>query len=411
MSTRGSRVRHSLSALGILGAVVVVVVGGLEVLARRGEASGQVYPYKWQDWLRYLVPTLWSGHGAPSLMLTGPSTARENFLVEEFAAAFPALHVEPCAMSLGTFRDVTAGLEYVEREYGRAAVPSVLVLGISPRFLAEIPDERPFPRALEQYGRHFGPLADSNAAFGLTPKTAIGGAVDHVRFKLAQQSDRYRAAVAWAMTKMISPRTSTWIRASRPVRLLAETRLGTVLGLNRLARIGPREFALEYISPYRYQPAMAAMPRDQLAAALDDPGSWWRDVFRWDPDRDATSIRARAAALVEWTSRRGIELYVVRLPEHSWLRQRTDPVLAARFDAVVDAAFDPVPVLNLACLLPDEQFLDAEHALWPGAKQVSAQVIGYVKAMRQHHAPAGTDGEGVKTLTDQWSRGTCAIDR
>jgi hypothetical protein len=389
--------------------VVIPVIGGLELVARRGEASGQVYPYKWQDWLRYLVPDLWTSHGRPSLMLTGPSTARENFLLEEFAVAFPMFHVAPCAMSLGTFRDVTAGLEYVEREYGPRALPSILVLGISPRFMAEIPAERPFPNALERYARRFGPLVDSGAAFGLSRKPALAGVLDHVRFRLTEQSARYRAALAWVTANMIPPGVSEWVRTSLPVRRLAQTGGGRLSEL--FAEVGPRGLALRYISPYRYQPALKAWAPGTLKATLDDPDSWWREVFRWDPDRDATAIRARAEALVAWTNQRGIELYVVRLPEHSWLRQRTDPVLAARFDAVVNAAFDPVPVLNLACLLPDEQFLDAEHALLPGARRVSAQVIGYVKAVRQHHAQAGTNGESVKALADQWSRGRCAIDR
>ncbi len=411
MSTRGSRVRYSLSALGILAAVTITAAGSLELLARRGEVSGQVYPYKWEDWLRYLVPDLWSDHGRPSLMLTGPSTARENFLLEDFARAFPAFRIAPCAMSLGTFRDVTAGLEYVEREYGRAALPSVIVLGISPRFLAEIPASRPFAMALERYGRHFGPLADSTAAFGLSSKTALDGALDRVRFRLTQQSARYRAALAWAMTKALSPRASAWIRSTPPIRVLAETGLGARMGFDRFAQLGPREFALDYISPYRYQPAMTPMPRETLAASLDNPDSWWRQVFDWDPRSDSTVIRARGAALVEWTRQRGIELFVVRLPEHSWLRERTDSLRAARFDALVDAAFDPIPVLDLECLLPDEEFLDAEHALWPGAKRVSAHVIDYMKTARQYHAHAGTNGEGLRVLTDQWSRGSCAIDR
>jgi len=396
---------------------VLAVCGGLEWLARRGEASGQAYPYKWEDWLRYFVPALWSDHGRPSLMLTGPSTARENFLMEDFARAFPLFHVAPGAMSLGTLRDVTAGLEYVEREYGRAALPSVIVLGISPRFLAEIPDDRPFSRALARYGRHLGPLADSMSAFGLSQKSVFDGVLDNARFRLTRQAERYRTAFAWLATKLVSPRASARVRSMPPMRLLAETRFGEVMGVDRFAQLGPRQFSLEFMSPYRYQPAMTSMPRDSLAASLDNPASWWHDVFTWDPDRDAAGIRARAAALVAWTRERRIDLYVVRLPEHSLLRQRIDPVRAERFDALMKAAFDPLPVLDLECLLPDDQFLDAEHALWTGAKQVSAQVIGYVKAARYHYAGEGTDGGSVKALDDQWSRGrgrgrgNCAIDR
>lgn len=406
MSIRASRNRHTLSALAVLTVVAVVVIGGLELLARRGESSGEVYPYKWEDWLRYLVPTLWTAHEQPALMLTGPSTARENFLLEDFASAFPRFRVAPCAISLATFRDITAGLEYVEREYGRKALPAVVVLGISPRFLAEIPADRPFANALERYSRHFGPPADPNAAFGLTRKPALEGTVDFLRFRLTKQGGRYRSAMAWAITRVLSPRASESIRNSPIVRFAVGTRLGHFMGVDWSLQAGPREFGLQYIAPYRYQPALIGMPGRELAAALDDTGSWWHQVFQWDPDSVAPAIRARAAALISWASQRGIDVYVVRLPEHSGVRQRLDPLLAARFDTLIQAAFAPAPVLDLSCLLPDEQFLDAEHALWPGAKRISAHVIGYLKAVRQ----SGTSHDSVRALTHQWSRGGCAFD-
>ena len=386
------------------------MVGGLELLARHAESTGHVHPYKWEDWLRFLVPTLWAGHDAPTLMLTGPSTARENFLAADFSSAFPGMRVSPCAMSLGTFRDITAALEYIERAYGQAALPEVVVLGISPRFMAEIPRERPFSLALERYTRHFGPLTDSSAAFGLARKPAVEGITDHLRFKLTHQSGRYRSAMAWATTRVLSPRVSSWISESAPARFLAHSSLGRALDVEQLALEGPYKFALRYIAPYRYQPALTAMPHDALAAALDDPRSWWGEVFRWNPAIDAAALRARTAALIDWTSRRGIELHVVRLPEHSYLRERTDPVLSARFDSLIATAFDPVPVLDLKCLLPDSLFLDAEHALWPGAKQISAHVIEYMSAVRQHRAHAPRDRVVLRILAGQWSRRDCAVD-
>jgi hypothetical protein len=81
------------------------------------------------------------------------------------------------------------------------------------------------------------------------------------------------------------------------------------------------------------------------------------------------------------------------------------PCLAARFAAVVNAAFDPYAVLNSPCLLPDERFLDAEHACCQAQARLGP-VIGYVKAVRQHHAQAGTNG-GRQALADQWSRALC----
>lgn len=410
LSTRVSRLRFSLSAIGIVAAVGFAAVLALEVAANRLEASRQVYPYKWEDWLRYFVPSLWPTDGPPGLMLTGPSTARENFLLEEFARAFPGHRVLPAAMSLGTFRDITAGLEYLEAEYGRAALPRVVVLGIAPRFLAEIPRERPFPEALSRYGRHFGPLADSSAAFGLTRKPALAGIVDHARFRTSRQSPRYRAVFAWIAGRVVHPEWSSRLASSGIANRLAVSGAGRLLGVSELARLGPVGFAQRYISPYRYQPAQVSWKPEALAASLDDPRSWWAEVFHWNPEPDAEAIRARARSLIEFVRERDIELYVVNLPEHSALRRRTKPAFAARYDDLIRSAFGSVPFLDLRCFLPDADFLDAEHALWEGAKDVSARVIGFIEAIRVTRAGSGGDHDTVRDFADQWSRGSCALD-
>jgi hypothetical protein len=377
----------------------------MESLALRAEATGYVHPFKWEDWLRYLLPSLWARNDRPTLMLTGPSTARENFLAQDFATAFPEYRIVPSAMSLGTFRDITAGLELIEREYGRAALPSVLVLGISPRFLAEIPEHRPFTIALERYSRHYGPLVDDRAAFGLSRKGVVAGTADHLRFRLTHQSGRYRSALAWAVTRVLSPGASAWLKQTPPVKVLVHTGVGIELGLDLFVFVDGdlRRLTEQYISPYRYQPVTTPMPPKELAASLDAPRSWWQQVFAWDPDTNAVAIRARAAALIEWTKQRGIELYVVRLPEHSWLRERTDSVRAAHFDALVDSAFGSVSLLDLTCFLPDDEFLDAEHALWPGARKITQRVAGYVK-MQHAHSHAGTNGKSRKPQAHQGSR-------
>lgn len=410
MSTRVSRLRFALSAIGIVAAVGSATTLSLEVAANRLEVSGQVYPYKWEDWLRYFTPSLWPTDEGPGLMLTGPSTARENLLIEEFARAFPRHRVLPAAMSLGTFRDITAGLEFLESEYGREALPDVIVLGISPRFLAEIPRDRPFPLALARYGRHYGPLADTSAAFGLTRKPTLAGIVDHVRFRSSRQSPRYRAVVAWVMTRLIPADWSSRLAGSGVATRLAASGAGRLLGVGELAHLGPAEFARRYIAPYRYQPVDFSWKPDALAASLDDSLSWWKDVFRWNPDSDADAIRSRARALTEFAKERGIELYVVNLPEHSALRTRTKPVFAARYEVLIHAAFDSVPLLDLRCFLPDADFFDGEHATWKGATLVSTRVTGFIEAVRAKRLGSGGDHDTVAVFSDQWSRGSCALD-
>ena len=100
MSTPDSkRLRLSLLAIASVGLVYLVDVVTLQAVARRAESSAAIYPYRDEDWFRYLVPTLWPTHGRPSMLLTGPSTVRENLLVEEFQAAFPGYRVFQGALS------------------------------------------------------------------------------------------------------------------------------------------------------------------------------------------------------------------------------------------------------------------------------------------------------------------------
>lgn len=410
LSIPASRLRFSLSAVGIVAAVGLATILSLEVAASRLEASRQIYPYKWEDWLRYLVPALWPTEGPPGLMLTGPSTARENFLVEEFAGAYPRHRVLPAAMSLGTFRDITAGLEYLESEYGRAALPAVIVLGIAPRFLAEIPRDRPFPEALARYGRHYGPLVDSSAAFGLARKPLLAGMMDHLRFRTSRQSPRYRAVFAWGAARLIPGELSSRLANSSVATRLAGPGMGRLLGVQEMARLGPAAFAGRYIAPYRYQPVHFSWEPKALAASLDDSRSWWADVFQWNPDTDAPAIRTRARALAEFARERQIELYVVNLPEHSALRRRTKPAFAARYEELIHSAFDSLPLLDLRCYLPDADFFDAEHATWKGAKDVSARVIGFIEAVRAKRVGPGGDHDTVGDFSDRGSRGSCALD-
>src|SRR5690606_6616258 len=68
----------------------------------------------------------------------GPSEAREAFIYQRMEKAFPGMRVYQGGQSLGTFDDLLLSLEYIEKVYGLDAVPQALVLGITPRFVANI---------------------------------------------------------------------------------------------------------------------------------------------------------------------------------------------------------------------------------------------------------------------------------
>jgi hypothetical protein len=379
------RLRLSLSVIGLVAAIYLVVTLSLQALARTAETTGRVYPYKREEWLLYLLPTLWPHGGKPLLLLTGASTTREDFLVEDFTSAFPEYRVFQGGFSLGTLGDVLAALEYVEREHGARALPAILVLGVSPRFLAEIPADRPFAQGLARYSARYRVPARTAAEFGLEPKPALSGLIDHASFLLQKQGPRYQTAAAWLIGTLAGTDFGIRLTQSAPVRfILRAGRRARVLP-PRAAELGIRDYALELVSPYRYH-AETPYTVQELMTALNNPNSWWQDVHRWEPAADAGVIRGRGAALLAFTRRHKIELYLVNLPEHRLSRLGYRPGPLERYHSLLRSTFGEVPLLDLRCFLDDTEFYDAEHAVLSGARRVTARVIGFVKEARAGRA-------------------------
>jgi hypothetical protein len=369
--------------------VYLIVMVSLQALARTAETTGRVYPYKDEDWLRYLLPPLWPEAGKPLILLTGASTTREDLLVEDFASAFPDHRVFQGGFNLGTLGDVLTALEYVEREHGPGALPAILVLGVSPRFLAEIPNDRPFAKGLALYSAHY--RVPAHVGFGLEPKPALIGLIDHARFLAQKQGPRYQSAAAWLMGTLAGTDFGTRLTESAPVRfILRAGQLARVMP-PRAVELGIRDYALEFVSPYRYRGSTPFTPQE-LTAQLERPSSWWNDVYRWDPAADA-SVRSRVAALLAFTARHRIDLYVVGLPEHRLSRIGYRPGPLKQYQSLLHSMFGAVPVLDLRCFLDDNEFYDAEHALLVGARRVTTRVIGFLNA-----AGAGRAGTAARPL-------------
>ena len=380
MSTQGSRrLRLALSALGAVGLVYLAALAALQGAVRAAESSGTVYPYRQEDWLRYLPATLWPDDGRTLILLTGPSTARENLLVEEFATAFPGYRAFQGSLSLGTLADVIVSLEYVGRVHGAGALPDMLVLGVSPRFLAEIPDARPFALGLDRYSSRFR-LADSAGTESvLEPKSRLEGGLAQLRFLTTHQTGRYRAALAWSVSRLLSSEVGSSALGGLVDRLIGSAP-GRLFLPPRAAEIGLAAFAAEIVSPYKYRNA-ARLGDARLAQWLDAPDSWWKDVHRWDPGPDSIAVRARVRRLLDFAGRHGIDVFVVSLPERSISRTRYAEGFDARFHRFAMAVFEPLPVLDLRCLLDDREFRDAEHASVHGARRTTAHTIRHIESL------------------------------
>jgi hypothetical protein len=381
------RLGLSLSTIAVISALFLLNTVWLQAVSRRAEASGEVYPYRNEDWLRYLVPSLWPASASrPLILLTGPSTVRENLLVEDFAGAFPSHRVFQGALSLGTLNDVLASLKYVRAAYGAGALPSILVLGISPRFLAEIPDDRPFAEGLDRYSPRYRIDASADSAAVLVEKAPAERVVDRARFFARKQTPRYYSAAAWLMAQAVGPELSAAIADSPAGR----SKLARLVFTTRAMELGLYRYGMELASPYKYR-GSDPMPVDILTAWLDDSASWWVRVHGWDPARHSPAVRRRLADLRSLVGSHGIELYVVDMPERSVSSVRYAAGVLDGYRALVDSALAGVPVLHLRDSMSDSEFFDAEHIMVPGARRLSARVIDFIRETRaaQNGARAG----------------------
>jgi hypothetical protein len=397
------RLRLPVLALGAVACAFLLVSVALQAGARRVLATGEVYPYGREDWLRYLVPELWPSDGKLLLMM-GPSPAREDLLVEEFAAAFTEHRVFQGTFSLGTLGDVMAALEYVERVYGTAALPRILILGTSPRFLAEIPADRPFSIGINRYSRWYRVPGRSANGFGLEAKSALSGLFDHTEFMLRKQQPRYAAMYGWLVLRIVD-----WEPVARVSRQPSmQSGLMRLLLPGKAYQLGLHEYARELTAPNKYR---NAPPPDFTAAALaqsiDHPNSWWKSVFLWDAAQDAPAIRERVQLLRDFTSQRGIEMYVVNLPESSPVRSRYDPERYDRYRALLHTVLDTVPLLDLHCALPDVGFYDADHARFAGARSVTERVIEFVREVRAYRVAHPDSANGGAAIGARLDAGRC----
>ena len=218
------------------------------------ESQTEVYPYKDEDWLRYLLAGLFKDRGQNRIMLVGESAVRENLLYEEFNRAFPTMQTFQGGLSLGTINDVLISLEYIKQVYGRGALPQVLVVGISPRFVANLPETRPFMTGFDLYSPYFG-VEETPAGPRLKAKTRWQGWSSWLRFVMFKQQKRYLAAVAALARDYLGATQESHQDAEparKPLRSLLHEPLVT---LNRMAQRGLKkleDFVRRAASPYKY---------------------------------------------------------------------------------------------------------------------------------------------------------------
>jgi hypothetical protein len=372
---------NTLIALVTVAIIYLGVNGLLHAVSTAVERKGDFYPYQQEDWLRYLLPSLFQNKGR-SVMLVGESAVRENFLYEEFNKAFSPMHTFQGGMSLGTIDDVLISLEYIKRVYGRGALPKMIVLGISPRFVANVPEDRPFAAALDRYSPYFR-VERTAAGPSLVAKTQWQGWFSRLRFMIYKQQERYWGAVV-ALARGYLKASKQADRDAKPARasfsLLIDQPL---LSLERMFESVLSVYVRHWVLPYKYH-HLKPWRADNLRRWLVAPDSWWRQVHAWEPQSNWQMVAGRLIRFKEFVESENISLYVINLPEHLESRRLYKPKNYEQYLELVQSNLDNGPFLDLRDLLGSEEFYDIVHATLPGARRVTESVIHFITDHRKN---------------------------
>jgi hypothetical protein len=378
-------------ALGAVAAAVLLYAGinaGFLTLSQWVESKYEVYPYREEDWLRYLLPGLFQNRGHNRIMLVGESAVLEGLVYEEFDRAFPKMRTFQGAVSAATLDDLITSLEYVEKVYGRDALPRVLVLGISPRFVANFPDGRFFLEAIRRYSPYFG-VEETPSGPRLVPKVSWEGWLGWLRFVILKPQKRYLASLTVLARKLVSMDSMESSPKPLPskievLRLLVQ---GSVQTLRQVARAAVTVFDRWWASPYRLRhlqpvevpkPLLQAFIQDQLG----EPGSVLRKVRAWNPETSRQMIADRFRRLRDFTGKREIRLFVFNRPARVEDRQTYGEGNYQRYIALVRENLGDTPYLDLRELLDPSEFHDLVHPTLPGAKRVTERVIRFIREHR-----------------------------
>ncbi len=332
----------------------------LEAAAHFAESRLDAYLWKRQDYLRVFSPTYHLDRGHDRLWIYGPSEAREGLLPEEIKHAIPELTPYQNAQSVGTLEDGLIALEYIERAYGRSAIPQAILLGITPRFIGDIRRRSsPLQDGINKYSPHFTVVRGTHPP-ALVPRSMIESLQARLTL-MSLQPDRYRRGV-FAIASRVA------------------TSLVPALAANKWSWVPVS--AAKYLEG-RY----ASMEATKIW--LEVPGNVWEAVHAWDPEKDSDRVTHELQVLLNFVDSHGIELYVVNLPELSWNRKLFEPGRYEAYLRIVEDVLGDTPFLNLRTYLPDDDFFDDAHPTWPAAIRVSAEVGAFIRTHRENLAAGG----------------------
>lgn len=361
-----SSTRPSRRALGVRLAVLAIAAGcftathlALERIAAYAERHFGAFLWRQQDSLQLFSAHNYVGLGRGRLLIYGPSEAREALLHEEIRPRVPGLRPLQHSLSMGTFDEGLLILEYLERYYGETAIPDAILLGITPRFVANLRHvASPLFTAINRYSPH-ATVDESTKPPRLVERPLLDGIRARAAL-LALQPDRYRRGV-FAVTSHVVTRFVPTLAADRRV-------------------WGPVSQAKHLTTRITSE--------DRIKRWLTTPGNELELTHSWDPELDQTTMARQFQALRDFTTRHRVEVYVVNLPETSWSRDLYDPRKYAAYMRIVREELASVPFLDLRTAVPDEQFYDWSHVMWPAGRHVSKLAASLIEEHRSGHEEA-----------------------
>jgi hypothetical protein len=314
-------------------------------------------------------------------MLVGESGVLEGLLYEKFDRAFPRMRTFQGALSAATLDDLLISLEYIERVYGKNALPRVLVLGISPRFVANFPEGRFFLEAIQRYSPSFA-VEQTSTGPRLVPKTFWQGWLSWLGFIINKQQKRYLASLTVLARNLVSGDSMESAPTLLPPRgeLLGSLVRHPLKTFRQISRTAVDACDRWWAQPYKFHD----LPPEwiDIQDALGEPGSVLRKVRSWNPETSRQMIADRFRRLREFTGKWEIRLFVFNIPERVEGQQTFDEKNYQRYVALVRESLGNTPYLDLREMLHRSEFNSLVHATLPGAERVTDRVIRFI---REHH--------------------------
>jgi hypothetical protein len=402
LSTRPSKsLGRALTAIGCAVGLYAALIAGFGGFATWAEAHGHAHPYgPGEEMFRFLLPSVVGRPGRDRIMLIGSSTAQEALQYEQFEAAFPGTDAYQVSYSEATLDDILVALDYVARAYGEAALPDALVVGLETRSLANLP--RTFGpnqgllvgeaewdleeeiegeylfAAINQYSPYFSVTATDTGSM-LVPKAALESWWARLRFATQKQQPRYRSALAALLNRVLNgpgPNLELALGLPELVDIRNPFARRSIGVFARWIAGNPttafRSWIAAYVGPYAHRyPPTAEFEREEGAEA---------GIGFWDPDAEAELVSAQLRRLRERSAARGIQLFVVLVPEHPFTRSQISSERDAALLLLVQRALGDTPFIDLRSRFGADVFADDAHVRAPAAQLVTAEVIRAVEA-------------------------------